>query len=94
MSRKQTIIRLLEYHINILNKENIDSFYGKDTKVKINNISESPYNKSLLIELTITLSDKIEEETLDEKMVNYLIEDCLVYFSNPNQIITMVKWVS
>lgn len=94
MSRKQTIIRLLEYHINILNKENIDSFYGKDTKVKINNISESPYNKSLLIELTITLSDKIEEETLDENMVNYLIEDCLVYFSNPNQIITMVKWVS
>lgn len=92
MNRKERLFRLIEVYLNEFRGSSVEEFYGKNTKIKIHNITHSITTNSLLIEAVIYLGDVITEEIMDIILADILIQDALVYFYPECSIKTMIRW--
>lgn len=79
MNDRERIIRILEHYINVLKKNDVETWYGKNSRIKILNIDYSITNKSIYLEAKIILGDIINESVLDRSLADLLIQDSLVY---------------
>jgi hypothetical protein len=94
MDHRRRIYRLFEHYINVIKKDAVEEFYGKDTYVKINSVTFGLGSESVIIECTVNLGDLviITEDTLDSSMVEVLISDCLVYFYPDLSVRIITSW--
>ena len=66
--------------------------YGKNSRIKIHDINYSTNTNSLLLEAVIVLGDVINEEVMDRKLADILIQDALIYFYPETSIKTYVRF--
>jgi len=92
LDKKQRLFRLIESYINDYQKEAVEEWYGKNSKIKIHSMTHSPTTNSILFEVIIILGDVINEETIDRVLADTLIQDALVYFFPEQSIKTYVRW--
>ena len=90
--RKERFFRLIEVYLNEFRGSSVEEFYGKNTKIKIHNITHSITTNSLLIEAVIYLGDIITEEVMDRELADIIIQEALDYFYPECSIKTMVRW--
>ena len=89
----QKIKNMMENYLNVIKKNEIETMYGSDTKVKIHNIGFSVRGNAIMIEAVIVLGDTINEEVLDRRLVDYLIQDMMPYFFPEIQAVkVMTRW--
>lgn len=89
----QKIKTMMENYLNVIKKNEIEMMYGSDTKVKIHNISFSVRGNAIMIEAVIVLGETINEEVLDRRLVDYLIQDMIPYFFPEIQAVkVMTRW--
>jgi hypothetical protein len=87
------IRNMMETYLNNLKKNEIETMYGLDTKVKIHNLSFPSRGRSILIEVVIVLGQTINEEVLDRRLVDYLIQDMIPYFfPEIESVKVMARW--
>ena len=94
MDNKRRLFRLMEFYINDLKRNEINGFYGNNTKIKIHTISFSLSTKCVLIEAVVTLGDLINEEMMDPSLIDILIQDVSIYFFSGVNIKTYIRWDS
>jgi hypothetical protein len=90
--RKRRVIRLLESYLNEFRGDAVQEMYGKGSKIKIHDILYSTNTNSLLLEAVIVLGDIINEDVMDRKLADILIQDALVYFYPDIPIKTYVRF--
>ena len=90
--KKQRLFRLIESYINDYQKDAVEEMYGVGTKIKIHSMSESYTQKSILFEIVIHLGEQINEQVMDRKLADVLVQDALVYFFPDQHIKTYVRW--
>jgi hypothetical protein len=77
---KDKLKNMMEKYLNVIKKNEIETIYGKGTYVKIHTINFGVTSPSKIIESVIILGNDINEETLDRRLVDYLIQDSIPYF--------------
>ena len=92
VDKKRRLYRLIELYINDFRKDAVEEMYGIGTKIKIHSMTESHTEKSVVFEAIIVLGNTINEEVMDRKLADVLIQDALVYFFPDYHIKTMVRW--
>jgi hypothetical protein len=90
--RKRRVIRLLESYLNDFRGEAVQEMYGNGSKIKIHDILYSTNSNSLMLETVIVLGDVINEDVMDRKLADILIQDALVYFYPDIPIKTYVRF--
>jgi hypothetical protein len=90
--RKRRVIRLLESYLNDFRGESVQEMYGNGSKIKIHDILYSTNSNSLMLETVIVLGDVINEDVMDRKLADILIQDALVYFYPDIPIKTYVRF--
>lgn len=55
-------------------------------------MTESLSQKALLFEVVIVLGETINEEVIDRKLADILVQDALVYFFPDQSVKTYVRW--
>lgn len=90
--KKRRIIRLIESYINDFQGESVQEMYGKNSRIRIHDINYSTNTNSLLLEAVIVLGDLINEEVMDRKLADILIQDALIYFYPETSIKTYVRF--
>jgi len=84
---------MIESYLNVIKKDEIETMYGKGTTVKIHTINFGVTSKSIMIESVIILGDNINEEVLDRRLVDYLIQDSMIYFFPEIETVrVMTRW--
>lgn len=87
------IRKMMENYLNDFKKDEVETMYGKNSEIKIHTISFSITQKSVLIEAIIVLGDTINEEVLDRRLADYLIQDMIPYFfPEISSIKVMTRW--
>ena len=92
VDKKRRMCRLIESYVNDFRGDAVSEMYGKGTKIKIHNLNFANFDKSVLVEAIIVLGDTINEETLDRKLVDYLIQDAMTYIFPDLSTKCMVRW--
>lgn len=92
MDRKRKFCRLIEKYISKTKSDLIIDAYGKNTSIKIHNISYSITNPSVLVEAVIMLGDEINESVLDRTIADYIVQESTSYFFSDVPIKVMVRW--
>ena len=64
MDNKRRFYRLLEFYLNDYNKESVESYYGKGSRVKIRNVTFTQKTKSIVLEVVIVLGEIISETVM------------------------------
>jgi hypothetical protein len=90
--RKRRVIRLLESYLNDFRSEAVQEMYGSGSKIKIHDILHSTNSNSLLLEVVIVLGNVINEDVMDRKLADILIQDALVYFYPDMPVKTYVRF--
>jgi len=90
--RKRRVIRLIENYINEFQGESVQEMYGKGSQIKIKEIMYATSAKSILVEAVIVLGDVINENVMDRKLADILIQDALVYFYPEHSIKAYVRF--
>ena len=90
--RKRRVIRLLENYINDFQGEAVQEMYGKGSHIKIHEIMYSTGAKSVLVEAVVVLGDIINENTMDRRLADVLIQDALVYFYPEHSVKAYVRF--
>lgn len=90
--KKRKICSLIESYINDFRGDAISKFYGGGTKVKILNLDYTTHGNFVLVEAKIVLGEIISEEVMERALVDYVIQDALVYFFPEQTINVMVTW--
>jgi hypothetical protein len=90
--RKRRVIRLLESYLNDFRGDAVQEMYGNGSKIKIHDILYSTNSNSLMLEAVIVLGDVINEDVMDRKLADILIQDALVYFYPDIPIKTYVRF--
>lgn len=75
MDSKTAHKKIFERYINKIRKEQLETWYGKGTQIKIHNIDASYTKKIVLIETKIVLGELINEDVMDRSVVDYLIKN-------------------
>lgn len=84
---------MMENYLNVIKKGEIETMYGNDTKVKIHTISFSVKGNAIMIEAVIILGQVINEEVLDRRLIDYLIQDMMPYFfPEIESVKVMTRW--
>ena len=94
MDNKRRFYRLFEFYLNDLNKSSVEDWYGKGSSIKVNNVTFTQQNKSIVIEVTIILGETISESLMDERMAKVLISDGMIYFFPEISIKIIYNWDS
>ena len=90
--RKRRVIRLLENYINDFQGEAVQEMYGKGSHIKIHEVMYSTGAKSVLIEAVVVLGDVINENTMDRRLADVLIQDAIVYFYPEHSVKAYVRF--
>lgn len=90
--RKRRVIRLLENYINDFQGESVQEMYGKGSHIKIHEVMYSTGAKSVLIEAVVVLGDVINENTMDRRLADVLIQDAIVYFYPEHSVKAYVRF--
>jgi hypothetical protein len=90
--KKRKICALIESYINDFRGVAISEFYGEGTKVKILNLDYTTRGVFVLVEAKIILGEIISEEVMERALVDYVIQDALVYFFPEQPINVMITW--
>lgn len=90
--RKRRVIRLLENYINDFQGEAVQEMYGKGSHIKIHEVMYSTGAKSVLIEAVVVLGDEINENTMDRRLADVLIQDAIVYFYPEHSVKAYVRF--
>ena len=90
--RKRRVIRLLENYINDFQGEAVQEMYGKGSHIKIHEVMYSIGAKSVLIEAVVVLGDEINENTMDRRLADVLIQDAIVYFYPEHSVKAYVRF--
>lgn len=90
--KKRKICALIESYINDFRGKAISEFYGEGTKVKILNLDYTTRGDFVLVEAKIILGEIISEEVMERALVDYVIQDALVYFFPEQPINVMITW--
>lgn len=91
-SKRQTFCWLLEKFINEGKKDVLETHYGKNTTVKIPNINFGITSKSLIVECVIVLGDMINEDVIERKYIDYLVNSACDYFFGGYSVKVMIRW--
>lgn len=94
MDNKRRFYRLLEFYLNDYNKESVESYYGKGSRIKIRNVGFTQKTKSVVLEVTIVLGEIISETVMVESMAEALISEALVYFFPELSVNIIYSWDS
>lgn len=94
MDNKRRFYRLFEFYLNDLNKSSVEGWYGKGSLIKVNNVTFTQQNKSIVIEVTIILGEIISESLMDDTMASVLISDGMIYFFPELSIKIIYNWDS
>jgi len=92
--KKRKIFSLIESYINDFRGDAIKEVYGHGTKVKIHNLDYTTQGNFVLVEAKIILGEIINEEVMDRELIDYVIQDALVYFFPEQPVKVMVTWES
>lgn len=92
MNRKKKFCRLIEKYIIKTKLDLIVDAYGKNSSIKIYNLSYSITNPSILVEAVIILGDEINESILDRTIADYIVQESTSYFFSDIPIKVMVRW--
>lgn len=92
MDTKKRIIRLIETYLNEHRKSDVETMYGSGSKIKIHDLMFSTSQKSLMIETVIVLGETINEEVMDRKLADLLVQEALVYFYPELSVKNYVRW--
>lgn len=92
MDKKRRFISLIELYINNHRGFAVEEMYGKGTKIKIHTVNFSVTQNSVVVEAIIVLGDTINEDVMDRKLADVLIQDSLVYFFPDHSVKTIVRW--
>ena len=92
MDGKRRFLRLIELYVNEHRGDAVEEMYGKGTKIKIHNVNFGVTQKSVTVEAVIVLGDTINEDVMDRKLADILIQDSMVYFFPDYSVKTMVRW--
>jgi hypothetical protein len=91
--RYHKIKSMMENYLNVIKKNEIETMYGVDTKVKIHTISFSVRGNAIMIEAVIVLGQVISEDVLDRRLIDYLIQDMMPYFfPEVDAVKVMTSW--
>jgi uncharacterized Fe-S center protein len=90
---KNKLKNMMEKYLNVIKKNEIEEMYGKGTVIKIHNVNFSVKGNTIMIEAVIVLGDQINEEVMDRRLVDYLIQDMMPYFFPEVQSVkVMARW--
>jgi hypothetical protein len=92
MDNRRKIYRIIERHVNKKNKESLESFYGKNTKIKVKHINFGITSKSVIIDCVVKLGDEISEEILISDMVDALVKEIAFFIYPDLKIYIQVTW--
>jgi hypothetical protein len=92
VNKKRKFFDLAERHINDYHKKSIVEFFGEDSKVKLNNLEYINSQKCILVDVTVVLSETINEETLNKEFVSALVQESMIYFYPEHSVKVMVGW--
>lgn len=92
MSNKDRYIRIIEKYLNVLKKEQLELFYGKESKVKIKRIDYITQGKYIMLEAVIILGNTINEEVMDRGLVDYLIQDIITLMFPDHSSKVVLSW--
>lgn len=90
--KKRRIIRLIETYINDFQGESVNEIYGHGSKIKIHDLLYSTNTNSLFLEVVIILGNIINEDVMDRKLADILVQDALIYFYPDIPIKTYVRF--
>jgi hypothetical protein len=94
MDNKRRIYRIIETYLNKIKKDVVEEFYGKNSRIKITNITFTVKNNSIVIESTVILGDIITEEILDTSLAEILIQDIIQYIHPNSNVRITISWDS
>jgi hypothetical protein len=92
MDNRRKIYRIIERHVNKKRKESLESFYGINTKIKVNHINFGITSKSVIIDCIVNLGDEISEEILIPDMVDALVKEIVFIIYSDLKIYVQVSW--
>ena len=92
--KKRKIYGLIESYINDFRGEAIQEVYGTGTKIKIHNLDYTTQGNFVLVEAKIILGEIISEEVMERELIDYVIQDALVYFFPEHSVKVMITWES
>jgi hypothetical protein len=74
--------------------EEIESFYGKGSKITVKNLVHSITNDCILIEATIQLGEEISEDVLHNELCDILLRETIEPIFPKTHIKTLISWES
>jgi len=92
IDKKRRMCRLIESYVNEFKGYAVREMYGEGTKIKIHNLNFVNSDKSVMVEAIIVLGDTINEDVLDRKLADYLIQDAMTYIFPDLSTKCMVRW--
>lgn len=92
MDRKKKFFKLIELYINQSRKSELEEYYGKGSKIIVDSINFSTTKNNCIIESTIILGEKIEEDFLQKEFADLLLSRAFRHFYPEFSINTIVKW--
>lgn len=66
--------------MNDFQKEAVELFYGKGSKIKIHSWNYNNKGDTIYFEVIIILADVIDEYSMDKTMAEELLKNALIYF--------------
>jgi len=84
MSNNNRVKSLIGHYINYVFNEDINHFYGENSKINVMALNYVSTNKSIFVDCKLILGDNINENVLDDYVAKLLIFDALDFFY-PNQ---------
>lgn len=94
IDKKRRLFRLIEFHINNHNKNLVESFYGKGSKIEVKHMTEVFSTDSIMFELKVVFGDEISEEMLDKEPANLLMSEAIFWFFPNKKIHTTIVFDS
>jgi hypothetical protein len=90
MSSNPLLCKSLESFLNESRGDDIQEFYGRDTKISIRSMTFSPVKKHCLIDSIVVLGDLKKEIDLDPDPAEVFILDVSKYFLGDYRVMVMV----
>lgn len=90
--KKEILTKFINYYFNKYRVEDLENFYGKDTKIKVHTINKSIKENILLFEIIVYLKSDITEDILDTSLIDLILNDGLRFFAITENVITLVRW--
>lgn len=89
---KKNIIKIMNRYLTESCQDTIDSYYGKNTKIRVKNLSFSLSNNLILVEVLIKLGEEISEDVLENEMCDLLIRETIEPIFPEQHIKVMIGW--